>query len=104
MRQPQSVIKPIPLKSLNYLLGEPQVIWKHKEVNQMIINENLEYVVIDKFSYGWPDILNHRELTKECELTGECSISLLSNRHVLIRANLLKDYAHLLLKPTFYIT
>ncbi|KAH0639750.1 hypothetical protein KY285_036336 [Solanum tuberosum] len=35
-------IKPIPLKPLTYLHGEPQVIWEQKEVNQMIINENLE--------------------------------------------------------------
>ncbi|KAH0636615.1 hypothetical protein KY289_036530 [Solanum tuberosum] len=56
LRQPQSAIKPIPLKLLTYLHGEPQVIWEQKEVNQMIINENLEYAVIGKFSYGWPDI------------------------------------------------
>ncbi|KAH0705670.1 hypothetical protein KY289_010746 [Solanum tuberosum] len=70
----------------------------------MIINENLEYAVIGKFSYGWPDIQALRKLIpKQCELKGECKIGLLSNRHVLIRATLLEDYVHLLSKPAFYI-
>ncbi|WMV52029.1 hypothetical protein MTR67_045414 [Solanum verrucosum] len=70
----------------------------------MIINENLEYVVVGKFSYGWPDIQDLRKLIpKQCELKGECKIGLLSNRHVLIRATLMKDYVHLLSKPAFYI-
>uniref|UniRef100_M1DJV0 Uncharacterized protein n=1 Tax=Solanum tuberosum TaxID=4113 RepID=M1DJV0_SOLTU len=36
----------IPLKPITYLHGESQVIWEHEEVNQMIVNENLEYAVI----------------------------------------------------------
>ncbi|KAH0639803.1 hypothetical protein KY285_036389 [Solanum tuberosum] len=46
----------IPLKPITYLHGDPQVIWEHEEVNQMIVNENLEYEVTEKFSYGWPEI------------------------------------------------
>ncbi|KAH0639363.1 hypothetical protein KY285_035949 [Solanum tuberosum] len=98
-------IKPIPLKPITYLHGEPQVIWEEEEVEQMIVNENLEYAVIGKFSYGWPEIQDLRKLiTKQCELKGDCNIGLLSNRHVLIRATLLEDYVHLLSKPAFYIT
>ncbi|KAH0633248.1 hypothetical protein KY284_036034 [Solanum tuberosum] len=86
-------IKPIPLKPITYLHGEPQVIWEEEEVEQMIVNENLEYAVIGKFSYGWPEIQDLRKLiTKQCELKGDCNIGLLSNRHVLIRATLLEDY------------
>ncbi|KAK4726324.1 hypothetical protein R3W88_031241 [Solanum pinnatisectum] len=71
----------------------------------MIINENLEYAVIGKFSYGWSAIQDLRKLIpKQCELKGECNIGLLSNRHVLIRATLLEDYADLLSKSAFYIT
>ncbi|WMV47050.1 hypothetical protein MTR67_040435 [Solanum verrucosum] len=71
----------------------------------MIVNENLEYAVIGKFSYGWPEIQDLRKLiSKQCELKGDCNIGLLSNRHVLIRATLLEDYVHLLSKPAFYIT
>ncbi|WMV26131.1 hypothetical protein MTR67_019516 [Solanum verrucosum] len=96
--------KALPLKPISFLHGEPQVIWEQDEVNQMIINENLEYAVIGKFSYGWPDIQDLRRLIpKQCELKGDCSIGLLSNRHVLIRATLLKDYVHLLSKSAFYI-
>ncbi|KAG5616263.1 hypothetical protein H5410_016087 [Solanum commersonii] len=101
---PKAQIKPLPLKPISYLHGEPQVIWEQEEVNQMIINENLEYAVIGKFSYGWPDIQELRKLIpKQCELKGECNIGLLSNRHILIRATLLEDYVHLLSKPAFFI-
>ncbi|KAG5576916.1 hypothetical protein H5410_057050 [Solanum commersonii] len=54
--QPKAQHKTLPLKPISYLHGEPQVIWEQEEVNQMIINENLEYAVIEKFSYGWPEI------------------------------------------------
>ncbi|KAG5611553.1 hypothetical protein H5410_022834 [Solanum commersonii] len=105
LKQPRAKVKSLPLKPISYLHGEPQVIWEHEEVNQMIINENLEYAVIGKFSYGWPEIQDLRKLIpKQCELKGECNIGLLSNRHVLIRAMLLEDYVHLLSKPAFYIT
>ncbi|KAG5597386.1 hypothetical protein H5410_038618 [Solanum commersonii] len=71
----------------------------------MIINEDLQYAVIGKFSYGWPDILDLRKLIpKQCELKGEVNIGLLCNRYVLIRASLLEDYVKLLSKPQFYIT
>ncbi|WMV47178.1 hypothetical protein MTR67_040563 [Solanum verrucosum] len=71
----------------------------------MIINENLEFAVIGKFSYGWPDIQELRKLIpKQCELKGECKIGLLSNKHIMIQATLLEDYVHLLSKPVFYIT
>ncbi|KAH0742869.1 hypothetical protein KY290_030862 [Solanum tuberosum] len=59
---PKAQIKPLPLKPISYLHGEPQVIWEQEEVNQIIINENLEYAVIEKFSYGWPDIQELRKL------------------------------------------
>lgn len=37
-------------------------------------------------------------------MKGECKIDLLSNRHILIRTSLIKDYIYLLSKPTFYIS
>ncbi|KAG5586609.1 hypothetical protein H5410_047043 [Solanum commersonii] len=71
----------------------------------MIVNENLEYAVVGKFSYRWPNIQDLRILIpKQCELKGEWKIGLLSNKHVLIRETLLGDYVHLLSKPAFYIT
>lgn len=44
-------VKPIPLKLITYQHGEPIVLWDQHEVEQMIINENLQYAIIDKFSY-----------------------------------------------------
>ncbi|KAH0696108.1 hypothetical protein KY290_015812 [Solanum tuberosum] len=82
LKQPKAQSKPIPLKPISYLHGEPQVIWEHDEVNQMIIKENLEYTVIGKFLYGWPEIQDLQKLIpKQCELKGECNIGLLSNKH-----------------------
>lgn len=34
-----AISKLIPLKSISYLHGEPIVIWKQEEIDQMIINE-----------------------------------------------------------------
>ncbi|KAH0655463.1 hypothetical protein KY285_030345 [Solanum tuberosum] len=53
-------IKTIPLKLVTYLHGEPMVLWDQEEVDQMIINDNLEYAVIGKFSYGWLEIQDLR--------------------------------------------
>ncbi|KAH0695913.1 hypothetical protein KY289_013395 [Solanum tuberosum] len=89
---------------ITYLHGEPRVIWEEEEVTQMIQNENLQYAIIGKFSYGWLDIQELGTLIpKQCELKGECNIGLLSNIHVLIRTSNLEDYVNLLSKPTIYI-
>lgn len=56
LRPLQVTKKSVPLKPVSYLHGEPRVIWEEEEVEQMIHNENLQYAVIGKFSYGWPDI------------------------------------------------
>lgn len=80
------------------------MLWEQSEIEQMIINENFQYAVIGKFSYGLPEIQDlSKLLPKQCELKGDCKIGLLSSRHVVIRATLLEDYVHLLLKSTFYI-
>ncbi|KAK4729937.1 hypothetical protein R3W88_022925 [Solanum pinnatisectum] len=71
----------------------------------MIINKDLQFAVIGKFSYGWPKIQELRKLIpKQCELKGDVNIGLLSNRYVLIRTTLLEDYVTLLSKLQFYIT
>lgn len=66
---------------------------EEEEVNQMIVNEDLKYTVIGKFSYGWLEIQDIRRLRlKQCDLQGEANIELLSNRHMLIRPTRLDDY------------
>lgn len=95
----------MPLNPILYLHGEPIVLWDQSKIDRMIIIENLQYAIIEKFSYGWPEINELRKLSpKQCELKDDYKIGLLSNKHILIRATLLEDYVHLLLKHVFYIT
>ncbi|KAG5581764.1 hypothetical protein H5410_052391 [Solanum commersonii] len=95
----------VSMKQVAYLHGEPRIKWEGEEVEQMIINEDLQFAVIGKFSYEWPDIQDLRRLIpKQCELKGNVNIGLLSNTYVLIRTTLLEDYVTLLSKPQFYIT
>lgn len=69
-----------------------------------VVNENLQYTVVDKFSYGWLDIQELRKnIPKQCELRGKCNIGALSNRHILIRASCVEDYVKLS-KSAHYIT
>ncbi|WMV42629.1 hypothetical protein MTR67_036014 [Solanum verrucosum] len=73
------------MKQIVYLHGEPSIVWEEEEVEQMIINEDRQYAVVGKFSYGWPDIKDLRQLIpKQCELKGDVNIGLLINRYVLI--------------------
>ncbi|KAH0669629.1 hypothetical protein KY285_023796 [Solanum tuberosum] len=48
--------KPLTLKPISYLHGEPRVLWEEEEIETMIIKEKLNFAVIGKFSYGWPEI------------------------------------------------
>lgn len=52
LKPPHPNIKPIPMKVITYLHGEPRVVWEEDEVDQMIVNENLQYAMIGMFSYG----------------------------------------------------
>ncbi|WMV22801.1 hypothetical protein MTR67_016186 [Solanum verrucosum] len=71
----------------------------------MIYKENLQYVVIGKFSYGMPKIRKLKKLIlKQCELKGGCNIRLLGNHYVLIRAEIMENYVNLLSNPSFYLT
>ncbi|KAK4726526.1 hypothetical protein R3W88_031443 [Solanum pinnatisectum] len=93
LRPPTTKKQPLSRKPLSYLHGEPRVIWKEDEVSQMIVNEDLQYAVTGKFSYGWLDLQDLRKiLPKQCELKNECTIGYLSNIYVLIRASSMEDY------------
>ncbi|KAH0669203.1 hypothetical protein KY285_023362 [Solanum tuberosum] len=79
-------IDPIPMKQLSYNNGTPRIVWTEEEVNRMNILEDLQYAVIGKFSYGWPELEELRTIIpRQCNIKGECKIGLLRNRHVLIR-------------------
>ncbi|KAH0658120.1 hypothetical protein KY289_026868 [Solanum tuberosum] len=95
---------PIQRETMVYLHGEPQIIGKSSEVQQMIIQENLHYAILGKFSYDKPDL---HELCKvipvQCEIKGPCNIGLLENKHVLIRLSLLEDYVKMMSTPSYYL-
>lgn len=70
----------------------------------MIVNADLEFAVVGKVYYGWLDIQELRKLiSKQCEVKGDVNIVLSSNRYILIRASIMKDYVDLLSKSVFYI-
>lgn len=74
-------------------------------ISQVIVNEELEYAVVGKFSYVWPDIQELRKIiSKQCELKGDVNIGLLCNRYVLIRTSRIEDYVNLLQNQFLYCT
>ncbi|WMV08314.1 hypothetical protein MTR67_001699 [Solanum verrucosum] len=70
----------------------------------MNIIENLQYAVIGKFSYGWPEIEELRiQIPRQRNVKGECKIGLLRNRHILMRFNTHDDFINMMSKPNYYI-
>jgi len=67
--------------------------------------ENLQYAVIGKFSYAWPEIDDLRiQIPKQCNVKGGCKIGLLRNRHILMRFELFEDFVNMMSKNSYYIT
>ncbi|KAH0707961.1 hypothetical protein KY290_009561 [Solanum tuberosum] len=94
----------IPAKPVVMLHGEPNITWKASEVKALIRQENLQYAIIGKFSYGKPDIIElRRTIPGQCGIKSECTIGVLDTRHILIRLTSLEDYVHLLSTTTFYV-
>ncbi|WMV59205.1 hypothetical protein MTR67_052590 [Solanum verrucosum] len=55
--------------------------------------ENLQYAIIEKFSYEWPKLEEARtKISKQCNIKGECRIGLLRHRHVLLRFSWMENY------------
>ncbi|PHT55037.1 hypothetical protein CQW23_03523 [Capsicum baccatum] len=90
--------------SLVMLHGEPSITWKSSEIRDLIIQENLQYAIIGKFSYGKPNIMELRkQIPVQCNIKGDCNIGVLDARHILIRLNILEDYVNLMSTAAFYI-
>ncbi|KAH0754526.1 hypothetical protein KY290_024796 [Solanum tuberosum] len=97
-------IEPIPLKQLQYNNGIPRIVWTEEEVDRMNSLEDLQYVVVGKFSYGWPELEELRtSIPRQCNIKGECKLGLLRNRHVLIRLDQQEDFINLMSKGIYYI-
>ncbi|PHU22134.1 hypothetical protein BC332_07241 [Capsicum chinense] len=70
----------------------------------MNVIEGLQYVIIRKFSYGWPDLNDLRiQLPKQLNVKGGCNIGLLRNHHVLKRFDRVYDFITVMSKSVYYI-
>lgn len=88
--QPTSTTKliepSIHIKHVYFRHGEPLIQWKSPEVKNMNSIENLDFVIVGKFSYGWSEIQELRILIpNQYGIKYEVQIGLLCYRHVLIR-------------------
>ncbi|WMV06919.1 hypothetical protein MTR67_000304 [Solanum verrucosum] len=93
------VAKPIDIKPIIFLHGEPTITWTKKEFEKLTVRQNLQYAVVAKFSYGRPDLYELRKaIPIQLEIKGPCNIGFLEERHILIRLSLLEDYATLMSK------
>lgn len=98
-------VEAIPRKPVQLIDGFPRIKWTEAEVCCMNIIENLQYVVISKFSYGWPDLdIPRNVIPLQCGIKGDCTIGLFQNRHMLIRLSSMEDYVNIISKGSFYIT
>ncbi|KAH0673795.1 hypothetical protein KY284_006579 [Solanum tuberosum] len=66
--------------------------------------ENLQYAVVGKFSYGWPDIEELQlRIPIQCDVKGECKIGLLRHKHILMRFSRQDDFINMMSKSSYYI-
>ncbi|PHU19617.1 hypothetical protein BC332_10768 [Capsicum chinense] len=78
---------------VNFVNGIPRVKWTEEEVDRMNVIEGLQFAVVGKFSYGWPDFDNLRiQLPKQLNIKGDCKIGLLRNRLILMRFDRTEDF------------
>ncbi|WMV57366.1 hypothetical protein MTR67_050751 [Solanum verrucosum] len=86
------------------LHGETNITWKSLVVRSLIFQENLQYAIICKFSYGKPDIKElRRTIPGQCGIKSKCTIGVLDTRHILIRLTTIVDYVNLLSTSAFYM-
>ncbi|KAH0776299.1 hypothetical protein KY290_007710 [Solanum tuberosum] len=65
----------VPPKPVVLIYGEPNITWKSSEIRSLIIEENLHYAIIRKFSYGKPEKGELRKsIPKQCGIKGENTI------------------------------
>lgn len=97
-------VESIPLKKLTYNNGVPRIQWTEVEVNRIHIMENLQFAIVGKFSYGWPEMEELRsQISKQCNIKRDCIIGLLRNRHILIKFDREDDFVNILSKNIYYI-
>ncbi|WMV51664.1 hypothetical protein MTR67_045049, partial [Solanum verrucosum] len=74
------------------------------EVKLLIVKENLQHVIIGKFSYVKPDVTElRRTIPGQCGIKSGCLIGVLDTKHILIRLTTMEDYVHVLSTPAFHV-
>ncbi|KAH0702751.1 hypothetical protein KY285_017029 [Solanum tuberosum] len=78
---------PLKLKPVIYVHGEPTMSFNFLDLESYIQEENLQYALVAKFSYGRPDKIDLRKsFTRHFAIKGDCNLGLLDHRHVLMFA------------------
>lgn len=100
----RDVAKGVSIKQPTFINGIPRVTWTKEEVTKMNVMENLQYAIIGKFSYRWPDLDDLGiQIPKKCNIKGECKIGLLRNRHMLLRLRQIEDFATVMPNNIYYV-
>lgn len=89
MHERAATVEPIPLRRATVVNGQPLVKFSEAEVERMNVIEGLQYVVVCKFSYGWPELQELRQIIPaQCRIKGKCNVGFLRDMHVLVRLTL----------------
>lgn len=99
----KACVHQIPMKNIIFVNGIPRVVWTEEEVDRMNVIEELQFAIVGKFSYGWPELDDlHIQLPKQLKVKGDCKIGLLRN-HILLRFELMEDFINVMAKNVYYI-
>lgn len=88
----------IPPKLIYLVRGEPAVHFSAAEIQTMA--EPFKLSLVGKFSFGRPPMELIRNFFVSLGLKGNCQISLLDPRHVLIKLALEEDYSRIWVRHT----
>lgn len=79
-------------------------MWITDEAERMNIIASLQYAVIGKFSYSWPDMKDLRiQIPKQLNMKRDCTIEFLRNHDILISFDLFEDFVNKMSKNMYYI-
>lgn len=83
--------------------GQPLVKFTDAEVDRMNVIEGLQYVVVGKFAYEWPELLEIRRIVpSQYGIKGECNITSLEIDIFLFDSHLWQDFIDFMSKGTYY--
>ncbi|KAH9662191.1 reverse transcriptase domain-containing protein [Citrus sinensis] len=91
----------ISFKPASLMRGEPAVIFTTEEI--AVMAEPFKLALVGKFSFGRPSMDIIRKFFISLGLKGNSQISLLDNRHILIKLSLEEDYSRIWVRQTWYV-